>query len=161
MTGLFCTDMLGDTARRLKDVGSKSSSRRRLLFTLRVISAAVGTDPACGVADRVGEGGGSCESCKSVVGKMNPAPWREDEVADRDGESIGKSSLIPEEEPLGSKPGGGGVWRRSSENVSQNFLPLELRMACCLKLLDMPLSVEGVDDESAMMSSSGISPKES
>jgi hypothetical protein len=58
MTGLFCTDIPGDTARRLKDVGSKSSSRRRLLLTLRVMSATVGRGAACGVAERVGDGGG-------------------------------------------------------------------------------------------------------
>jgi hypothetical protein len=91
---------------------------------------------------------------------MNPGPYNEDDVVDSDGESIGTSSLIPEEEPLGIKPGG-GVWRRSSEKVSQNFLPLELRIACCLKLLDKPLSVDGVDEESAIISSSGISPRDS
>jgi hypothetical protein len=58
MTGLFCTDIPGDTARRLKDVGSKSSSRRRLLLTLRVMFATVGRGAACGVAERVGDGGG-------------------------------------------------------------------------------------------------------
>lgn len=31
---------------------------------------------------------------------------------------------------------GGGVRPVSSENVSQNSLPLELRIACCWKLLD-------------------------
>jgi len=51
MTGLLCTLIPGLTALRLKLVGSKSSSRRRLLFTLRVISAAVG----CGVNDREGD----------------------------------------------------------------------------------------------------------
>lgn len=124
-------------------------------------SAAVGRDAACGIVERFGDGGGICESCKSFVGKMNPGPYNEDDAVDRDGESIGKSSLMPEEDPLGIKPGGGGVWRRSSENVSQNFLPFELRMACCLKLLDKPLSVDGVDAESTMISSSGISPRES
>jgi len=125
------------------------------------MSAAVGRGAACGVAERVGDGGGIWESCKSFVGKMNPGPYSEDDVVDTDGESIGTSSLIPEEEPLGIKLGGGGVWRRSSEKVSQNFLPLELRIACCLKLLDKPLSVEGVDEESAIISSSGISPRDS
>lgn len=73
------------------------------------MSTTVGRGAACGVADRVGDGGGICESCKSFVGKMNPGPYNEDDVVDRDGESMGTSSLIPEEEPLGLKLGGGGV----------------------------------------------------
>jgi hypothetical protein len=153
--------MLGETARRLKDVGSKSSSRRRLLLTLLVISAAVINDPAGGTIDRVGDDGGGCESWVSMLGKMKPVPEREDDIVDREGESIGKSSLIPEDDPLGKRPCGGGVLWRSSANVSQNFLPLELRMACCLKLLEMPRSVDGVDEESAMISSSWMSPSDS
>jgi hypothetical protein len=43
----------------------------------------------------------------------------------------------------------------SSLKVSQNSLPLELRMACCLKLL------ERLDDTSAIISSSGMPPRES
>lgn len=44
-TGELCALMLGLTARRLKLVGSKSSSRRRLLLIRRVISAALGNWP--------------------------------------------------------------------------------------------------------------------
>lgn len=43
--GELCALMLGLTARRLKLVGSKSSSRRRLLLIRRVISAALGSWP--------------------------------------------------------------------------------------------------------------------
>lgn len=42
VTGELCTLIPGLTARRLKLTGSKSSSRRRLVLILRVISAAVG-----------------------------------------------------------------------------------------------------------------------
>jgi hypothetical protein len=38
---------------------------------------------------------------------MNPGPYNEDDAVDREGESIGASSLMPEEEPLGLRPGGG------------------------------------------------------
>lgn len=60
------------------------------------------------------------------------------------------SSLIPDDEPRGRKAGGGGVRLLSSVNVSQKLLPLELRIACCLKLLDIEL------DASTIMSSSGM-----
>lgn len=43
MMGELCALMLGLTARRLKLVGSKSSSRRRLLLIRLVISAALGS----------------------------------------------------------------------------------------------------------------------
>ena len=73
---------------------------------------------------------------------------------DRDGESSDISSLIPDEDPRGRKTGG-GVRLFSSVNVSQNSLPFELRIACCLKLLESP------EEISAMMSSSGIPSNES
>lgn len=47
--GEFCTLIPGLTARRLILTGSKSSSRRRLLFIRRVISAAVGGPGADGI----------------------------------------------------------------------------------------------------------------
>jgi len=65
-----------------------------------------------------------------------------------------KSSLTPEVDPRCRKPGG-GVRLLSSLKVSQNSLPLEFRMACRLKLLDRP------DDKSAIISSSGMPPRES
>ena len=68
--------------------------------------------------------------------------------------SIDRSSLTPEDEPRGRKLGG-GVWPVSSENVSQKSLPLELNIACCLKLLDRP------DEISPIIWSSGIPPRES
>src|SRR5271170_4055699 len=54
-TGLLCTLIPGLTARRLKLAGSKSSSRRRFLLTLRARSLAVGNvvaGPASGVEER-------------------------------------------------------------------------------------------------------------
>lgn len=54
MTGLLWTLMAGLTALRLKLIGSKSSSLRLLLLTFRVISAAVGIAPGCGVVDLEG-----------------------------------------------------------------------------------------------------------
>lgn len=78
--------------------------------------------------------------------------------AERDGESIFTSSLIPDDEPLGMRDEGGGVTRVPatllvSEKVSQKFLPFEFFKACCLKLLDKP--------ESVIISSSGMSSRES
>lgn len=70
------------------------------------------------------------------------------------GESKHISSLIPEEDPRGRKDGG-GVRLLSSVKVSQNSFPLELRMACCLKLLESP------EVASAIISSSGMPSKES
>lgn len=63
------------------------------------------------------------------------------------------SSLIPELEPRGRNDGGGGVVVRdfSSLKDSQNSLPLEFRMACCLKLFDRPW--ERDCEESICMSS--------
>lgn len=72
-----------------------------------------------------------------------------------DGESMAKSSLMPDEDPRGKNAVGGGVVLAppillDSENVSQKFLPLEFLTACCLKLLDRP------DARSPIMSSSGM-----
>jgi hypothetical protein len=50
-TGLFCTLNPGDTARRLREFTSRSSSRRRLFDFLRP-SAAEGGTSGCGVEDR-------------------------------------------------------------------------------------------------------------
>ncbi len=146
MTGLLCTLMPGLTALRLKLVRSKSSSRRRLLLTFRVISAAVGPATVWGVAHLDGEDG--CWSDKLVIIELGC-------TNDEDGESNKRSSLMPDEEPRGRKGGGGGVRLFSSVNVSQNSFPFEFRIACCLKLLDSP------DDTSAMMSSSGMPSNES
>jgi hypothetical protein len=155
ITGLLCTDIPGDTARRLNEVGSRSSSRRRLLFILRVISAAVGM--GWGVVGGAGDVDRGCVSCGSSDGETKPAPYSEDDMAERDGEPIATSSLIPEDDARGRNVGGGGVRCWSSGKVSQKSFPLELRIACCLKLLDSPLSVDGVDEESAIKSSSGMS----
>jgi hypothetical protein len=141
ITGLLCELMPGLTALRLKLLGSKSSSRRRFLLTLCVISAAVGPVPGCGVADRDGDDMSGSDVLRVLgIGGV--------------GESNSKSSLIPEEEPRGRNCGG-GVRFFSSVKFSQNSLPFELRIACCLKLLERP------DEISVIISSSGIPSKES
>jgi len=146
ITGLLCTLMPGLTALRLKLVGSKSSSRLRLLLTFRVISAAVGAVGGCGVADLEGE---------DVWGsELLAVCWLGNSGGvERDGESRDISSLMPEDDPRGRKAGG-GVRLLSSVKVSQNSLPFEFRIACCLKLLERPVI-------SSIISSSNISPKES
>ena len=138
--------MPGLTALRLKLVGSKSSSLRRLLLTFRVISAAVGPVPGCGVADRDGD-----ESRCSVL-LLTGANW--DGGVERDGESNEISSLMPEDEPRGRKADG-GVRPFSSVNVSQNSLPFEFFIACCLNELERPWLT------SVIMSSSGMLSKDS
>lgn len=132
--------MPGLTARRLKLLGSKSSSRRRFLLTFWVISAAVGPVPSCGVAERDGEDMGSEVLRVPRIGGV--------------GESWNVSSLMPEDD-LRGRNWGGGVRFLSSVKWSQKSLPFEFRMACCLKLLERP------DEISVMMSSSGIPSKES
>lgn len=104
----------------------------------------------CGVAEREGEEL-CCSRMPLAMGNMS-----EDGGVDRDGESKDMSSLIPDEDPCGRNDGG-GVRPLSSVKVSQNSLPLELRIACCLKLLESP----EVAVASAIMSSSGIPSKES
>jgi hypothetical protein len=63
------------------------------------------------------------------------------------------SSLMPDDEPRGSNDdaGGGVLAPLESEKVSQNCLPFEFFIACCLKLLDSPAP------NSAIASSTGIS----
>ena len=133
--------MPGLTALRLKLVGSKSSSLLRLLLTLRVISAAVGPVGGCGVADLDGEVCGSELLAVCWLGKSGGV--------ERDGESREMSSLIPDDEPRGRK-GGGGVRLLSSVKVSQNSLPFELRMACCLKLLESAAVASSIISSSSM-----------
>jgi len=149
ITGLLCTLIPGLTARRLKLVGSKSSSLRRLLLTFRVISAAVGPAPGWGVAAREDEEWRS--EFEAVVGRGRTT---DEGGVDKQGESKDISSLMPEEEPRAWKFGG-GVRLLSSLNVSQNSFPLELRSACCLKL------PESSADVSAIISSSGMPSNES
>ena len=147
MMGLLWTLIPGLTARRLKLVGSKSSSLLRLLFTLRVICAAVGPGPDCGVADLDGED----------VWWSEPLAIVEDGNKDGvniDGESKDISSLMPDDEPP-CRNIGGGVRFFSSVKVSQNSLPFELRMACCLKLFDI------TEPTSIIKSSSGTPSSES
>jgi len=103
-TGLLCTLNPGDTARRLIEAISKSSSRRRLLFTFCEISAAVGIFAGRASAIFV-----------STVGLgifvFVALPEMPDEGGllrlDMYGESILTSSDIFEE--LRGRPGGGGV----------------------------------------------------
>lgn len=73
---------------------------------------------------------------------------------ERDGESRDMSSLMPQDDPRGRKAGG-GVRLLSSVKVSQNSLPFEFRIACCLKLLERP------EATSSIISSSNMPPKES
>lgn len=148
MTGLLCTLIPGLTALRLKLVGSKSSSLLRLLLTFCVISAGVGPVLDCGVDEREGDNDIGWSDIFEVV-------WNKGGV-EMDGTSKDISSVFPEEDPRWMKDGGGGGVRRlSSLKVSQNSLPLEFRIACCLKLLDM------LAETSIMLSSSGMPSKES
>jgi hypothetical protein len=134
--------MPGLTALRLKLEGSKSSSLLRLLLTLRVISAAVGTAVGCGVADLDGD-----DVCGS---ELLAVCWLGNRGGvECEGESRDMSSLIPDDEPCG-RNGGGGVRLFSSVKFSQNSLPFEFRIACCLKLL------ERLAPASAMISSSAM-----
>jgi hypothetical protein len=84
MIGLLWTLTAGLTALRLKLIGSKSSSLRLLLFSFRVISAADGIAPGCGVDTLGGD--------EPPVGGIT----REDGGVDIEGEM---SSLTPEVEP--------------------------------------------------------------
>ena len=86
-TGEPCTLTPGLTARRLKLMGSRSSSRRRLLLIRRVISAALGR----GVP--LSEG---CAADAAVV------------VAGEEEPFMDTSSLRPEDEARGAKRVGGG-----------------------------------------------------
>ena len=152
--------MPGLTALRLKLTGSKSSSLRRLLLIRRVISAAVGGMPPCGPKPKA-----VCCDVSDLwlwlslfVLNGNPAPEPKPPALPEpaDGESMLISSLIPDEEPLGRKAGGGGVtlvplMLLVSEKVSQKFFPLEFMKACFLKLLDKPVSI--IISSSAMSSS--------
>lgn len=162
MTGELCTLMPGLTARRLKLIESISSSLRLLLLMRRVISSAVGgtrgppCEPpaeggACGVSDRL------LSLPVPIIARAGPGPNKlaAADPADREGESILISSLMPDDEPRGRNAGGGGVTLLPatlpvSENVSQKTLPLEFFKACCLKLLDSP-------DSPIIISSSGTS----
>ena len=92
-----------------------------------MISAAVGPLPGCGVADLEGEEPWWSEMLLAGLG------W--EGGVDRDGKSNEISSLMPDEKPRRRKVGG-GVRLFSSVNVSQNSLPFEFRIACCLKLLE-------------------------
>jgi hypothetical protein len=135
--------MPGLTALRLKLVGSKSSSLLRLLLTLRVISAAVGTATGCGVVDLDGDDVCGSELVVCWLGNTGGVESK--------GESRDTSSLIPDDDPRG-RNAGGGVRVFSSVKVSQNSLPFEFRIACCLKLLERPVVASDIISSSAMPS---------
>ncbi len=111
-----------------------------------MISAAVGTAAGCGVADLEGDDVCGSELAVCWLGKSGGV--------EREGESRDMSSLIPDDEPRG-RNAGGGVRVFSSVKVSQNSLPFEFRIACCLKLLERP------EVASAIISSSAIPSNES
>lgn len=167
MMGELWTLMPGLTARRLKLTGSKSSSRRRLLFMRRVISSALGgwrprwdsgaEAGAWGVSDRLPS------LPAPIMASAGPGPNTlllvGPDPVDIEGESIFTSSLMPDDEPRGRKLGGGGVTRLPatllvSEKASQKPLPLEFFSACCLKLSERP----GSPSMSSSSTSSMLSP---
>ena len=125
----------------------------------RVISAAVGGIPLCEMKPEIGCCAMS-DLWPSLVFVLNGNPFLGSNtlvVAEpAEGESMLTSSLIPDDEPLGRKAGGGGVTLVPlillvSENVSQKFFPFEFINACFLKLLDR---FESVIISSSIMSSS-------
>jgi hypothetical protein len=93
--GLLCTLTPGLTARRLIEVSSKSSSRRRLFDFFRP-SAAVGGNIAPGVDAR--------ETHPKLMGSGTAVPCDDEMV----GESMLMSSLIADDSARGNV-GGGGV----------------------------------------------------
>jgi hypothetical protein len=112
-----------------------------------VISAAVGAAGGCGVADLRGE-----DVCCSEL--LAVCWFGKSGGVEREGESRDISSLIPDDEPRG-RNAGGGVRLLSSVKVSQNSLPFEFRMACCLKLLERTTLA------SSIISSSNMPPNKS
>ena len=124
MMGLLCTLTPGDTARRLIDASSKSSSRRRLLDFLSA-SAAVGGFIGPGVDAR----------------DVQPVfPPKSMGVAPMVGESKLMSSLIAEE-PARANLGGGGVC--ATRWLTQ--LPLLAELRPVFRLPDAPNSPLVVD----------------
>lgn len=103
-TGLLCTLRPGDTARRLIEYSSKSSSLRRLLDFFKPSAAVSGAASGCGVDARDTDPGCTKPSDIALVG----ADGREVEVDETEGESILISSLTAED-PARGKEGGGGV----------------------------------------------------
>jgi hypothetical protein len=114
MTGLLCTLRPGDTARRLSECSSKSSSRRRLLDFFSP-SAAVGGFIDCGVEAREVQFRLTLWS-----GAGMPLPL----FANTVGESMFMSSLIAAEDSARLNDGGGGVCAR---RWFQKSVPIELR----------------------------------
>lgn len=160
MMGEPWTLIPGDTARRLKLTGSRSSSRRR--FVSRRVTSATEGGNGCSVVgmeeDPLGWGVSLPELGVVVMGNMKPPlPPPGPEFAN--GESMFMSSrLIPEEDPRGG-PGGGGVVLEPptllvSEKFSQNTFPFEFLWAWCLKLLERPSAFESTIIASSTASSS-------
>lgn len=161
MMGEPWTLMPGDTARRLKLTGSRSSSRRR--FVSRRVTSATDGGSGCSVVgmedDPLGWGVSLPELGVVAMGNMKP-PLLPPAPEFAKGESMFISSrLIPDEEPRGGPPGGGGVVLEPptllvSEKFSQNTLPLEFLCAWCLKLLERPSALESTIIASSTASSS-------
>lgn len=119
ITGLLCTLSPGETARRFIDARSKSSSRRRLLPTLRDISATVGKACASAWLETLSEG------------------FRIAADVEAFGESI-PTSLTPEE-LLARLPncGGGVCMRLLLYKLDQNSFCAEPRRKSVLTLLEL------------------------
>jgi hypothetical protein len=127
MIGLLWTLRPGLTARRLIEVSSKSSSRRRL-FDFLSPSTAVGGYIGPGVEAREAHPIPLCWSCG--------LPWDDEMV----GESMLMSSLTADDSARG-KAGGGGVW---VPRWFQKSVPTELRPFECSdpNVPNKPLVVE-------------------
>ena len=112
--GLFCKLIPGETALRLKEAGSKSSSRRRLPPIGRESSSGVG---GSGVpARKAGQFGWHCGPTEADDDAGAPAS---------SGDSGVVCSLIADVLPRAKNGGGGGVWVGSK--ASQKSLPPEWR----------------------------------
>lgn len=160
MMGEPWTLMPGDTARRLKLTGSRSSSRRR--FVSRRVTSATEGGSGCSVVgieeDPLGWGVSLPELGVVFMGNMKP-PLLPPGPEFAKGESMFMSSrLIPDEDPRGG-PGGGGVVLEPptllvSEKFSQNTFPLEFLCAWCLKPPERPSAFESTIIASSTASSS-------
>lgn len=127
-TGLLCTLRPGETARRLIEYSSRSSSRRRLLDFFSP-SAAVKGARGCGVDDRDTDPG--CTNPSAVAAFARDADREE-----TPGESMLISSLTAEDPARGND--GGGVWA----GVSRCQKPRPLLFLGCPNAANRPFVVE-------------------
>lgn len=136
--GLLPTLKPGETARRLIDCISRSSSLRRLLTLRRPSAAEIGPcTPAGGwncVCGCAVDAAGVCSLVGTAQG--NNEPGGADAAV---GESILASSLMVDEDPRGKKVGGGGV--RCSKLFQKSLLP-PLLESCLPNVPKRPLLVK-------------------